>query len=52
MGERHDDDQDIGINPSTSETLEAIVARRLTRRDALKGLAASGRVRAVRCSCR
>jgi secreted PhoX family phosphatase len=35
-----DDDQDIGVNPSATEPLAEIIDRRLTRRDALKGLAA------------
>ena len=43
MTDRHEGaDQDVGVNPSTTETLTDLIDRRLTRRDALKGLSAAG----------
>jgi secreted PhoX family phosphatase len=45
MTDRHEGaDQDIGVNPSTAETLTDLIDRRLTRRDALKGLSAAGAI--------
>jgi secreted PhoX family phosphatase len=38
--ESFDDLDDIGVNPSAAPTLEALICERLSRRDALKGLAA------------
>jgi uncharacterized protein len=39
MHERNDDD-DVGVNPSLQQTLGALIDTRLSRRDALKGIAA------------
>src|SRR5688572_10352935 len=39
---RDDSDQDIGVNPSATENLTDIIDRRLSRRDALKGLGVAG----------
>ncbi|MGQ0662653.1 MAG: PhoX family protein [Pseudomonadota bacterium] len=36
-----DADQDIGVNPSSTPAIGEIIARRLSRREALKGVAAS-----------
>jgi secreted PhoX family phosphatase len=38
----NDSDEDIGSNPSTERAIGEIVARRLSRRAALKGIAAAG----------